>query len=48
MDPNYIWIYLQLYNRSNDFIYINTIRVEFDSFILDPSKTRILDKVFKL
>jgi hypothetical protein len=48
MDPNRIWIYFQSYDRSNDPIYINTIRVEFDSFILDLFKTRILDKILKL
>jgi hypothetical protein len=48
MDPNCIWIYLQLYDYSNDPIYINIIRVEFDSFILDPFKTKILDKILKL
>jgi hypothetical protein len=48
VDPNCIWTYLQLYDRSNDPIYINTIRAEFDSFTLDPSKTRILDNILKL
>jgi hypothetical protein len=48
VDPNRIWTHLQSYDRSNDPIYVNTIRAEFNSFTLDPSKTRILDGVLKL